>query len=305
MKIAKRAAALMLSVLLIMMNVVSLAADPILTIDDVSVDIDTNGNPCVILNLDGQTFASVRPILEFLDFEVYWQRVDGADRVDAISQGNTLPETADISGIFVDGVQLSPDSNGNPASVINQGGRVFVPIRALLEYLGLDVQWKDGLIIATTPASESALEGTASEILAAIISEADTLLSDENKMPFSFTTTVTEETAQSSLGISPEQFKSNVSEAALSVAGVGTFAHQVALVKCNDEKAAAEVKQWIAAGFDATKWICVFPEQCFVVDSGSYLLMAATTNARAEKLLEAFSTAAKATGEVNAFFGGK
>ena len=306
MKIREKLTALVLAGLLAITSITSFATgSPIeLTIDGILVEHDTNGSPCTIFNLDGQTFAAVRPILEFLDFEVNWQRVDGKDRVDALSPGEVLP-TATVPGIFVDGIQLPPDSNGNPAIVIKQDNRVFVPIRALLEYLGLTVEWEDNNIIASTPKSPNTLEGTVSDILASLISETDTRLDDANKMPFAFANDVSVETAQGILGLSPEQFNEHVAEATVSVAAIGTFAHQVALIKCTDSAAAAEVKALVAAGFDATRWICVFPEQCFVIEAGDYVLMAATTNARANALLEAFVSMADTTGEVDIFFNGK
>ena len=305
MKLQKKLTALALSVLIILMSATSLAADSAisLTINGVLVGSDTNGNPCTILNIGGQTFASVRPILEFLDFEVQWKRVDGADRVDALTPGEAILENANVPGVFVNGMPIPPDSNGNPAVVLNQSSRVFVPIRALLEYLGLEVTWQDGNIIATT--AQSALSGAVADILEMLISQTDPLLGDTDKMPMSFTNPVSADNAQNMLGLSPEQFDSNVTETCVSVAAIGTFAHQVALIKCNDKAAAAEVKAWVAAGFDATKWICVFPEKCFAVDSGNYVLMAATTAVRCDKLLEAFASMAGTTGKVDTFFSSK
>ena len=295
-----------LALLLLVMSItVSANGEIRLEIDGAPVGSDTNGSPCTILNLDGQTFASVRPILEFLDFEVHWKDVKGEDRVDAVSSGNSLPENRDVPGLFVNGQRLLLDSNNNPADVVKKDGRVFVPVRALLEHVGLDVKWKDDVIVASRPESGDSLQGTVSEILASVISKADSMLDGENKMPFSFASPVTEENVQGMLGLSSSQMSSYVSEAYVSVAAIGTFAHQVALIKCNDKAVAVTVKSAVASGFDSTKWICVFPEQSFVIDAGSYVLLVATTNLRAEKLREAFITMAGKTGSVNIFFKGK
>jgi|GEM_PF-1291309 len=312
MKTLRKLTAFALAALMLMTCMISFAADGdiSLEIDGVPVGIDTNGSPCTIINLNGQTFASVRPILEFLGYEVYWTDIDGEDRVDALSPRNSeilLPPASPMlvvtPGIYINYIQLPPDSNGNPAVIVNRDGRVYVPIRALLEYLGFEVEWADGLIIATSPENDAALEGDTSEILAQIIADADEKLAANDKMPMAFANPATAETAQGSLGLTAAQFNDNVEEAYVSVAMIGTFAHQVALIKCNDENAAKAVKAAVAAGFDSTKWICVFPEQSFVVESGEYVLMAATTNARATELIDAFAAMAGAIGDVDVFFG--
>ena len=163
------------------------------------------------------------------------------------------------------------------------------------------------LILAVTipgcsSGTEDTLSGATEDILASILSNADSQLAGENKLPNSFIDPVTADKAGNMLGLSPSQFNSDVAEAYVSVAAIITHAHQVALIKCNDAAAAARVKAAVAAGFDSNKWVCAHPDQSFVIDSGSYVLLVAAKNVQAEKLLEAFTSLAGKTGSVNVFY---
>jgi len=152
----------------------------------------------------------------------------------------------------------------------------------------------------TEPAGN--LSGSTSSILESILSKAASTLSGDDELPRSFTDPVSASNAKDTLGLTASQFTDNVADAYVSTAAIGSFAHQVALIKCNDAAAAQVVKSAVASGFDSGKWICVFPEQSFVVDSGSYVLLVATTNVRADKLRAAFSSIAGTTGNVNTFY---
>ena len=148
-----------------------------------------------------------------------------------------------------------------------------------------------------------AISGSSESILQSVISDANGILGEENGMGMSFDSEVTEDTAQNSLGISSEQFSQYVTEAYVSTAAISAHAHQVAVVKCKDAAAALEVKKLVASGFDSGKWICVYPEQSFAVESGSYVLMAATRNDVAAALKSSFSALAGGkVGTVNVFY---
>ena len=101
---------------------------------------------------------------------------------------------------------------------------------------------------------------------------------------------VTAENSQYILGLTPEQFGQYVEAAYESTAAIATFAQSNAVIKCKDAAAAAEVKKLIAAGFDSAKWICVFPEQSLVVESGSYVLLAVGKAETGNALVEALGT---------------
>ena len=99
---------------------------------------------------------------------------------------------------------------------------------------------------------------------------------------------VTAEKAQYVLGLTEAQFEQYVDSAYEAAAAISTFAQSNVVVKCKDIAAAAEVKKLIAAGYDSHKWICVFPEQSVVVESGSYVLLSVGPAGLTDALVEAF-----------------
>jgi hypothetical protein len=105
-------------------------------------------------------------------------------------------------------------------------------------------------------------------------------------------------------GISAAQFADLVTEGTVSTAMIGTCAHQVVLVQAKDAASAVQLKTAMAGAYNPGKWICVFPEQASVVDSGSYVLLVATTKAYAAAMLDAFAKAAGTTGAVDTFYNG-
>ena len=114
---------------------------------------------------------------------------------------------------------------------------------------------------------------------------------------------VTEENTASMLGLTPEEFSQNVEEAHVSTGALTTSAHLVAVIKCNDSAAANHVKDLVAGGFDSGRWICVFPQESFVVEAGDYVLLVASREEGAAALKDAFDTmAGESVGNVNVFF---
>ncbi|MDR1605136.1 MAG: DUF4358 domain-containing protein [Gracilibacteraceae bacterium] len=147
------------------------------------------------------------------------------------------------------------------------------------------------------------LTGELPEIIAALIAGANENLTE--KLPQSFEDPVTAENCQGMLGLTPEQFSEYVTEAYVSNSALTTSAHEIALVKCLDQAAAAEVKNLIAQGFDSGKWVCVMPDESSVIDSGSYVLLLSTAAQYADALTASFTAlAADNTGEKNVFYSG-
>ena len=153
-------------------------------------------------------------------------------------------------------------------------------------------------------ASASKLSGTPEEILDGILEAARAALPEEAPMPMSFTAEVSGETSQNQLGLSAADFDKYVSSASVATALIATFAHEISIVEAKDAAAATEVKKLIAGdgGYDSRKWICVFPEESCVVESGKYVLLAVSRADVVEAVLEAFANAAGSTGEANTFF---
>jgi hypothetical protein len=147
------------------------------------------------------------------------------------------------------------------------------------------------------------LAGSLPEILAAVLDGANAALGDTDQLGASFEDEVTADSCQGMLGLTPEEFEQYVEGAYASNAAIITFAHEVALIKCKDFDAAAEVKRLAAAGFDSGKWICVSPDQGYVIDSGSYVLLVATSTKGADAIRQSFEEAAGGNvGEADVFF---
>jgi hypothetical protein len=149
------------------------------------------------------------------------------------------------------------------------------------------------------------LGGAGPDILESVLADADEALGG-GQLPQTFGDPVTAETAQGLIGLTPEQFDEYVTEAQALTAALMTSAYEVALIKCKDFEAAATVKDLVAGGFDSAKWICVMPEESFVIDSGSYVLLAAVGTTAGDAIIESFTAAAEGNvGEVNVFFEGQ
>ena len=141
------------------------------------------------------------------------------------------------------------------------------------------------------------LSGEPADILNSLIENCDV------EMVPTMDVEVSADNAQHYLGLTSEQFTQYVQSAAVKEAAINAQAHLVAVLQCTDEAAAAEVKGMIAENFDPMRWICVTPEQCFVVDAGSYVLLAATYEDVAAALQTAFANAAGSSmGTVEVFY---
>ena len=110
--------------------------------------------------------------------------------------------------------------------------------------------------------------------------------------------------AHNDVGLSSADFDRLVTSAASSLAAIGTFAHQIVLIQANDAAAASQIKNLIsgAGGYDAQKWICVWPEKAVVVESGAYILLAAAHADVVDAAVEAFKNEAGSIGTVVTFY---
>ena len=117
-------------------------------------------------------------------------------------------------------------------------------------------------------------------------------------------TEVVSEMSQNDIGLTSADFDRLVTSAASSLAAIGTFAHQIAIIQANDASAATQIKSLISGsdGYDAQKWICVWPDKVIVVESGAYVLLAAANADVVDAAIEAFRTEAGTIGTVVTFF---
>jgi len=127
-------------------------------------------------------------------------------------------------------------------------------------------------------------------------------------MYMSFITDVTPDLSQNAAGLSEADFGSLVIAAASSMAAIGSQAHQIVLFQAKNSNAAAEVKKIVAGrasgkdGYDSQKWICVWPEQSIVVESGDYVLLVASRVDIVESALGVFTEMAGKVGSVDKFY---
>jgi|GEM_PF-1037756 len=138
----------------------------------------------------------------------------------------------------------------------------------------------------------SALTDTSDVVLSQIIDDANIALGDANALPAAFTDPITVDTAPGMLGLVPDDFTPNVTDATGATAMLSSQAFLVAVAKCKDANSAVTVSGKIQDGFDSSKWVCVYPEQSLTMVSGQYVLLAVGTTVDTDALTEAFKTAA-------------
>ena len=152
-------------------------------------------------------------------------------------------------------------------------------------------------------ATQSSLTGTTADILQQILDEAIAALGSE--MPATISDPVTSETSPGLLGVLQDDFVSYVDEATVATAAIGTFAFQVAVIKCNSEDDAKTINEQIMKGYDSGKWICVFPEQSSTMVSGSYVFLAVGSVSQVGELSAAFNDLAGVGSSQDIFYKGE
>ena len=115
---------------------------------------------------------------------------------------------------------------------------------------------------------------------------------------------VTAEESQNTIGLSEADFNKYVAEAAQSFAAIGTFAHQIIMIKGVDESAAVQIKKLVSSdgGYDPKKWVCVYPEEAVAVDAGVYVLIAAAKRDVVDAAVDLFIGTAGSSGEAITFW---
>jgi len=154
---------------------------------------------------------------------------------------------------------------------------------------------------ACTPASgeKDTLTGTPEELLAQLKEAVDLGMTFDDEISPDSAVSI----PQIALGLTDAQFEQYVQSAYEAKAMILTAAQRTAVVKCKDAAAAAQVKKLIAEGFDSHQWICVFPDQSVVVESGSYVLLAVGEAETTNALVEAFKALSGGnTGSPDVFF---
>ena len=143
---------------------------------------------------------------------------------------------------------------------------------------------------------EGLLSGSAEEVLEQLLEAVD--------LEFSvFTEAVDEENSASYTGLTYLELTEQAQEAFSSQAEININPHLLVVLKGQDPAAARQLSEQIAEKFDSHRWVCVMPDQSFVVTAGDYVLLASTNNDIAEMIKVAFfELAGPSAGEVNEFF---
>lgn len=152
-------------------------------------------------------------------------------------------------------------------------------------------------------ASAGGLEGSLADVLKSIDVSASSKLSGDNTIPETFQEEITGDKSPLLLGVSSKQLDTYAEESVSSQTMFG-FGYMSALVKCKDAASARELKKLIADNFKAEEiWVCVIPEECFVVEYEQYVLLGVAPAETCTALREAFSEAAGGSiGEADRFF---
>jgi hypothetical protein len=138
-------------------------------------------------------------------------------------------------------------------------------------------------------APSGGLSGTTSEILDSLLALGNEALGADDSLPMTFPSDVSADNSQNMLGLDAEQFATYVADAVAHTAAISTTPYEVALIRCNDTAAADEVRKLVAAGFDSNKWICVIPDESFVMQSGEYVFLGVARTGEAFYLKEGFA----------------
>jgi hypothetical protein len=147
------------------------------------------------------------------------------------------------------------------------------------------------------------LNGPIVTLLTDLQQKANDRLTGDDRLPEVFTDPVTAENCQGVMGLTPEQLSELVEEASVQTAMINVNAYSVLLAKCPNAASAASVADTIAQNYDSNRWICVLPDESFVVTSGSHVLLVSASSAQAQALKEAFTELADGlVGEVRVFY---
>ncbi len=141
-----------LCIVLLVAMVLNLSMSAFAAQGDVSIVIDnkeveftaSSGEPFVDAN--GRTQVPLRVVMEQYGCDVEW---DSANNAAVITKGDTtVIVPIGQPYILVNGKTVAMDT-----AALVQNGRTYVPIRAVLEAFGADVEWDNGKIFVTSPAN--------------------------------------------------------------------------------------------------------------------------------------------------------
>jgi len=172
-----------------------------------------------------------------------------------------------------------------------------------------DSDYTSSSMISETSAT-SALTGEPKAIIEKLVEDSKSAVeSDGESYYMSMTFEITADTCRGYVGFSADNFDKYVIAAASSKAAIGSQAHEIILIQCKDDNAAKEVKELVErksdetdGGYDSMKWVCVWPMKTAVVESGSYVLIAASKDFIVDAAIDTFRSMAGDIGEVDVIY---
>lgn len=108
----------------------------------------------------------------------------------------------------------------------------------------------------------------------------------------------TAESAFTYVGLTEDEFNSNVEEAVAYESMIMPSNSSFCLLKLKDTANVAEIKKAVIDNCDPNKWICAFADKCIVVDSGNYVMLVMSTEENCTALQSAFEAEFGTIGEV-------
>lgn len=132
------------------------------------------------------------------------------------------------------------------------------------------------IVAVFTMKPEANVTGTLEEIMEKVYAG----VADEEKPMMLMNMEINEENVEGFLGTANVKFK----EALVSESGVGSIAHSVVLVRCENEEEAKAAEETIRANANPRKWICVTAEEVKVIRKGDLVILIMSNSTLAPKL---------------------
>lgn len=119
-----------------------------------------------------------------------------------------------------------------------------------------------------------------------LVDELNTSANVQIRAPF--TMKITNESAQTDVGIKAEDFDTLIEDGIKSESMMSPSDHSFCIVKVKEGQDVATVKQTIFDNCDPNKWICMSAQKVLVVESGNYVMLVMSTPEICDSLYTAF-----------------
>lgn len=144
----------------------------------------------------------------------------------------------------------------------------------------------------TEPSEKAAFEGAADEILSLLISktiEKKTVADEELNGIKCYNKNVDADSCQDILGLTPDEFASDVEAAVESKPEGSWFAHSIVLIKGKSSVDTAALAEKISKGTNPARFGCIKAESVVVGYAGHYILLCASFQTTCDAIYSTFS----------------